>query len=174
MTIPLLAKLASQEFEDSVGPLVIPSVLRKVLQGHALVRQIADAFQTGTVTEQNLRDFIDTALGQLRRGEPLPCDLALASIAVAIERSPSSFATEFITGLAELGILEMQQSVLMAKECLKHRRPAPETMTKSFQVSPPAPPSEPVVVTVVDQGERHNPPRTFYALPVASDAHAAP
>ncbi len=172
MTTPLLAKLTSEAFEESVGPLLPPSVANRPAEERT-VRQVAAAFRTGTVTDQNISDFVAAELAQLRRGEPLPHDLALAATAVAVESSPSPFAADFITELARLEILELQQSVLVAKECLKHHRPVTRNENRFFQVAPPPPPSEPVVGTVVDQGERRRPRQTFFARQVPADAHAA-
>jgi hypothetical protein len=170
LIIPVLAKLTSQDFEEAVGSLVPASVLRRVLHGNVSVRAVSEAFQIGTATEQNLRDFIRAELGALRRGEPLPHDLALAALAVALEGSRSSFATEFITGLAGLDIVELQMSVLMARECLKHRRSVPLNEARSFLISAPDPSRDPVAKEVVDHGEKRTPPRTF----IASETHASP
>ncbi|MGA3122614.1 MAG: hypothetical protein ABSF69_17755 [Polyangiaceae bacterium] len=172
--IPLLSELTSQEFEDAVGPLLPPAVLRMVLLKNLLVNKIADAFQTGTVTKQNLRDFIRSEVAELRRGEPLSHDLALAALAVALEGSPSSFASEFISGLATLDIVEMQQSVFMAKECMKNRRAAPRTEGRSFQISPPPPLGDPLVETRVNYGDKRQPAGTFGYAHQPACAHASP
>jgi hypothetical protein len=139
------------------------------------VQELTVAFRVGTLTEQNLRDFIKTELHHLRRGEPLRHDVAIAALAVALESSPSAFASEFVTGLAALEIVEMQQSVLMAKECAKHRKAAPCTVRKTFEVEVAPTTSEPrAIVPLVDEGRRFRPPNTFEKHSDLNDAHATP
>jgi hypothetical protein len=176
MTTSLLDELTRDEFELAVGALVPPSSLRLVLQRNRLVQRIADAVRRGMLTEQNLRDFVSSRLAELRHGVPFEHDVAIAALGVALEGSPSQFAAEFLSELAGLAIAEMQQSILMARECLRHRRATPRSFEKSFSLSSPLPlrgdkPDRVIIVT--DRESRQHTSDTFLEPASMSDADGA-
>jgi hypothetical protein len=171
----LLDELATEEFIRAVGVLgVPPPAMRLVLQRSPYVIRLAERFRTGTVTEENILSFVSQRQGELRRGTPFAYDLALAGIAAALEGSSSLFAGEFIADLAGLNLIEMQQSIQVARECMKHRRASPCTVQKRIEIASDVPTAVPqVVVERVDVGRRFLPPNTFGGMRTPSNADAA-
>ena len=58
MTTELLDRLASEEFQRSVGQLVPPQALRVILGRNRDVKAVAEALATGTLTEENVETFV--------------------------------------------------------------------------------------------------------------------
>ena len=67
--------------------------------------------------------------------------LALATIAVVLERRTTDFADEYLCHLARLKLAEMPLSIRVARECLKHRaRSLTRNQIKTDQYKNPADP----------------------------------
>ena len=134
----LLKFLLSDEFSDSVGFILPPAPLRLLLEKSRVVRNIERALRHRELTEAEIRDFAASLSREFKPGEALPGDLALAALAVALERLPADYAEEFIRDLARLRMAEMPTSTRVARECLRQRREFPKNEVRvSRYPSPP-------------------------------------
>src|SRR5271166_2085536 len=116
---PLLEKLLTDDFSDSVGFILPPAPMRLVLLRHKDVTAVKAALRHGELTETMIRDFASALASEFLKGQPLRGDLALAAIAVVLEHWPKDFAEEYLCHLARLELPEMATSLRVARECLK-------------------------------------------------------
>lgn len=130
MNSPLLNRLVSDEFTDSVGFVLPPGPLRRMLQLSADVRSLAAALRFGQVTKEDVREFVERLLRDFRPGELFRHDVALAAVAVALEHWSSSFAEDYLLDLARVERPEFRASFRVARECLKARAAFPRTQVK--------------------------------------------
>lgn len=145
MTSSLLERLKSDEFNLSVGFLHTPAAVRRSLLKSHHVRLVAAALRYGAITEVMIREFVSSIMVGFSRGRRLPNDLALAALAVVLERRPTDFAKEYLYDLARLEIAEMRTSISVARECLKILCSVPKHQAKSFTFpSRDRPPSRPM------------------------------
>ena len=131
MSAGVLDRLASEEFALAAGFLSTPSSLRQSLRHAKEVHEIHDALKQGAIDDDTLREFVSRLMQDFRRGERFPHQLALAALAVAVERRPTDFAEEFLHDLARLQIAELSTAIRMARECLKHRTSVAATTAKT-------------------------------------------
>jgi hypothetical protein len=82
---------------------------------------VQDALQTGELSDPLLRGFVSSLLTAFRKGEVFQHDMAVAAIAVALERETTPFAEEYLRDLARLQAAEMSMSIRVARECLNQR-----------------------------------------------------
>ena len=129
----LLGQLISDLFVVSVGTVLTPQTLRRFLLRSEEVRGIREALRQGAITEETLRGFIASLLADFRVGRRFEHELALAALAVVVERRPTDFAEEFLLDLAKLKLAEMPLCIRVARGCLKHRVTVAENTRKTFQ-----------------------------------------
>lgn len=134
MSVSVLDRLASDEFVLSVGFLSTPSSLRRLLQRAKEVAEIRESLKQEAITDDTLRRFVSRLLEDFRRGERFVHELALAALAVAVERRPTDFADEYLHDLARLQIAELSMAIRVARESLKHRIRVAETSSKLFRM----------------------------------------
>ena len=127
----LLLRLTTDEFADSIGFILPPASLRRVLQHSADVRRLGAALRYGQVTGKDIREFVGQLLREFRPGELFHHDIALAALAVAMEHLSSSFAEEYLIDLARLQRPEFRASFRIARVCLKARYEFPKTLMKT-------------------------------------------
>lgn len=127
---PTLHTLLSEEFDDSVGFILLPAAFQSVLRRSQVVRKITNAIRHGEITDQMLRSFVSELTGELVKGEALRGDIALAALAVSVETMQTPFAEEYLTTLAKLRVPEMSTSVRVARECLKRRASLPRNQVR--------------------------------------------
>jgi hypothetical protein len=168
----ILRNISSYEFVRSVGLVLSGKLVRRVLQRHEEVQTLARALDIGTVTTQNVEDFVRNEVGLIQRGVPLESDLAIAALAVALESSPSVFARRFITDLASLNIMEMRVSISVARECLRAMERYAATFAKDFRGTD-LPPADLQIETIV-LGEHHERPRGTTVRKIWVEDHASP
>ncbi len=130
----VLDQLTSDEFALSVGLLPTPSSLRRLLNRTKEVAEIRESLKQEAITDDTLRRFVSSLLQDFRRGERFVHELALAALAVAVERRPTDFAEEYLHDLARLQLGEISMAIRVARECLKHRIRVAETSSKRFRM----------------------------------------
>lgn len=121
MNTELLERLKTEDFAVSVGFLVPPLALRARLQAAQEVQNAISALAQGNLTEDAIRAFVSTLMGDLHPGQRFAHDLAVAALAVVLESSPTDFARATLQELADLQLAEMTTSIRVARECLKHQ-----------------------------------------------------
>jgi hypothetical protein len=119
--IELLEALASEAFEVEVGHTLPPAALRARLGSLAEVKEVAIALQARRISEKTIREFLADLMAEFSPQRRFPYDVALAALAVVLERRPTAFADEFLYDLARLSRAEMPVSTRVARECLKQR-----------------------------------------------------
>jgi len=130
----LLDELFSDSFVMSLAVLSTPRALRRQLLRTNEVREIREALWQGAITEETLREFVSSLLVGLHVGERFKHELALAALAVLLERRPTEFAEEFLLDLAKLKLAEMPLCIRVARECLKHRMTITQNKAKDFRL----------------------------------------
>jgi hypothetical protein len=135
MRAEILRALQSEEFTASVGFLLPTPALHQVLSRSPLVRDITKALAAGELTEDAIREFVESLMSDLQQGQHLPHDLALAALAVSLEHHPGPFAEEFLHSLSQLKLAEMSVSIRIANECRRHRLEI-RNQTTSPEVAP--------------------------------------
>ena len=131
MNSTLLRQLATDEFADSIGFVLPPVPLRRVLQQSPEVRRLGAALRYGQVTGEAVRAFVDQLLSEYRPGELFRYDLTLAALAVAMEHWTNSVAEEYLIDLARIRRPEFRASFRVARESLKARYALPRTQLKT-------------------------------------------
>ena len=128
---PLLLRLTTEDFADSIGFVLPPAPLRRVLQHSTDIRRLETALRYGEITEKDVREFVNQCLLDFRRGELFRHDISLAGLAVAMEHWKSSFAEEYLIDLARVRRPEFRSSFRIARECLKARFAFPRTQIRN-------------------------------------------
>lgn len=129
---PILEHLKSPEFYDAVGLVQTAAPLRRILRRLPAVNRVRMAVRFGVITESTLHDFVTSLVNEYREGYRLDGDLAIAALAVILERRPTAFAENFLAELAGLNLVEINTSSNIARECLKYRRAIPTQQNRSF------------------------------------------
>jgi hypothetical protein len=143
----LLNQLTSDLFNLSAGFLSTPTATHRYLARCAEVRELREGLRQGAITEETIREFVSSLMSSFHVGQRFEHEMALAALAVALERRPTDFAEEFLLDLAKLKLAEMSLCIRVARECLKQRmtmtqntgkffRPWPQNRTRFSQVAP--------------------------------------
>jgi hypothetical protein len=131
----LLAALGSAQFYATVGPFSSPRALRRFLSRRDEVKTVRAALANGWISEETFRFFVDQLMGDFRRGEQFPHEIALAAIAVVLESRRTRFAEDYLLDLARLNrFQEMQLAPELAGILLKERLSEPRTTTKRYSL----------------------------------------
>lgn len=112
----VLENLLSEDYAIRVGFILPPGAMRLVLQRHSEQTAVTAAIRRGELTEVELREFVARCLAQFKPGALLPGDLALATLAVSLERIQTKYAEEFLTTLGKLHLQEMPLSSRITRE----------------------------------------------------------
>jgi hypothetical protein len=128
----LLDELTSDSFVLSVGFLSTPGTLRRFLLRSREVREVREALRQGAIDEDVIRAFVSRLLTGFRVGVRFEHEMALAALAVVLERRTTDFAEEFLLDLAKLRLAEMPLCIRVARECLKHRVTIAQNKAKIF------------------------------------------
>jgi hypothetical protein len=131
----LLDELFSDSFAASAGGFSVPGVLRRFLLRTSAVRGIREAIRQGVVDEGMIREFAERLLASFRVGVRFEHEVALAALAVVLERRATDFAEEFLLDLAKLRLAEMPLCIRVARECLKNRASIAQNKTRVFVLS---------------------------------------
>jgi hypothetical protein len=128
---PSLEKLLSTQFDDAVGVILPTRALRLQLQ--PLVKEVEKAIRWKEIDEPQFREFVGQLAESAIASEPKPADLALAALAVAVERIPFEFTEEFLCDLASLRLPQLSISARMARECLTEYYQLPSNEFRAFR-----------------------------------------
>jgi len=121
MGIDVLERLESDELAVEVGFVDTPEVLRKALLRTKQVSAVREALRQEAITDDSVRRFVNSLLRDLRVGERFAHELAIAALAVALERWSTKFADEFLYDLSRLRLAEMSICIRVARQCSKNR-----------------------------------------------------
>ena len=83
--------VSSQRLSEFALVIDNPKVLRNTLVASLEVMDFVQELQSGSITEHDIRSFVEDTWSDFRRGEHLDADLTLAAIAVALERFPKAW-----------------------------------------------------------------------------------
>jgi hypothetical protein len=128
----LLDELISESFVVSVGFLSTPGTLRRFLLRSREVREIREALLQGAIDDETIRKFVSGLLAGFRVGARFEHEIALAALAVVLERRATDFADEFLLDLAKLKLAEMPLCIRVARECLKEKVTRSQNKTRVF------------------------------------------
>lgn len=134
MSASLLEELAAEEFAIRLAFLSTPSALRACLRKTPEVNEVIQALGQGVITEEGIRAFVSVLLEDLRVGERLPHEIAIAALAVALETRPTNFAEEFLRDLSSLRLAEMGLAIRVANECRKRRVSIAQHTSRDFDL----------------------------------------
>lgn len=121
MTSPLLEALQNEDLQARAGVITGPVALQQLLAGRKEVRNLAEAFPSGVVDADALREFVSALLKDLQKGRHFPHDLTLAALAVAVEGWSVPFSEEYLRGLAGLKCAELPYAPRIARQVLSQR-----------------------------------------------------
>lgn len=131
MNSPLLEQLRTDDFSDSIGFILPPGPLRRVLLRSPEVRASGAALREGVLTAAEIREFVNQLLRDYRQGELFQYDLTLAALGVALEHWSHPFAEEYLHDLARIRRPEFPASPRIARECLQARYAFPRTQIRT-------------------------------------------
>jgi hypothetical protein len=117
-----LDELFSNDFDLRYGFLDVAGPLRTALSRSGEIADIRFALARETLSEDQVRVFVEGLLRGLKVGHRLEHDTALCAIAVALETVPGRFADEFLDGLAAVRATELGRPARVARESIKERR----------------------------------------------------
>ena len=131
-----LEYLKSEEFLIAIGFIPPPKALRILLSKTKACSAIKDSYRQGEITSDDIRDFVSQCMRDYKTGKTFPHQIALATIAVALESSYDSFSEEFLCDLSKLSLSELSISISVATICLSKRCNFISTKAKTFKVIP--------------------------------------
>lgn len=129
----LLNQLTSDSFVLSAGIIATPEALRHFLLRSKEVHEVRNALRQGAITEETIRELVSSLMKDFRVGTRFEHELALAALAVVLERWATDFAEEFLLDLAKLKLAEMPLGIRVARECLKYMAMMAHNTSRDFQ-----------------------------------------
>jgi len=128
----LLSHLTTDSFVLAAGFLSTPAAIHRHLALSAEVHEIRKGLRQGAITEETIREFVSSLMSLFHVGQRFEHEMALAALAVALERRPTDFAEEFLFDLAKLKLAEMPLCIRVARECLQQRMTMMQNTSKVF------------------------------------------
>lgn len=113
---PKLDSLTTDEFALRLGAISNPRAIHRRLQRCEEVHRVRTALANCEISEQSIWQFSAELLRQYVPGELFPHEMALAATAVVLETRATTFASEFIGGLARLELAELPIAIRVARE----------------------------------------------------------
>ena len=131
----VLQNLVSDEFIASAGVVTSARSLRRHLTKSTFVDDLRSALRGGSISENDVREFVHSLMGSFERSVRFPFELALAALAIVLETRKTEFAEEFLLDLARLNISEMEFAPTVARESLRvwSRLPWYEEKSRQFR-----------------------------------------
>ena len=124
----------SQFLEDSALLGTTESFLR-FLSTNQTSRHLADRLRSGSLTEADLRLFVEDTLREFKPGHRFYGDKLLGLVAYLLRRRSSPFATGFLDDLSALRSREMPFGPRVARAVLNQRRTSvPATMSRKQEI----------------------------------------
>lgn len=126
--------LFSSEF-DSLGFIAgNDESLFAALNEHPAVNKLREALGSGSVSENEIRQFAEQLMQEFRPGELFTHDLILAALAIVLSRNWNTpFAEEFILDLAKLKNPELRRSIAIARLSAKNVVECTDTISRTYQ-----------------------------------------
>jgi len=122
-----LENLLTEEFTESIGFYSTSKGLYRALCRNQFVDELAEAIQTGEVSQNEIRSFVSRISNSFTRGSRFPHESCLAAICVAMEDMPNSFSEEFLIDLARVNVTELPYSSKLAAICAGNLFRLPKT-----------------------------------------------
>ncbi len=129
----LLDELTSESFILSAGFLSAPRALRRFLLQAKEIRDLRETLRRGAIGDDTIRGFVSSLMAGFRVGCRFEHELALAALAVVLEKRPTRFAEEFLHDLAKLRLAEMPLAIRIARECLSQRTTMTRNKRRNFR-----------------------------------------
>jgi hypothetical protein len=131
----LLQRIKSNEFVFSLGYNLPSKAMRKILLRTQECAEFRERYWSGALTENMLRRYVQDLMSNMKIGERFPFDIALALIAVGLERFSTEFAHEYLSDLAGLKLAELPVSIGVAKVCLAEHSKLAGNVYRTFSIS---------------------------------------
>jgi len=135
----VLVPLLSTKFDASLPATSNPKALRLALLRHETVGAIAASLSAGSLSEHDLRQFIEGLVLGYKRGQRLPNLMALAALAVVLEPRRTRFSDEYLGNLGRIVLPEFRDAADVARECLSHRQRALVVTARNYRLSDAVP-----------------------------------
>ncbi len=126
----VLEKIKTEEFVIDLGYQLPAKPMHKLLSGCPETLKIREGYQNGSISEVEIRDFVQGLLKEFKFDEKFYYDLTLATIAVALEKCYTNFADEYLYDLSKLELTELKIASDIAKDCLMEKEKLPLTIYK--------------------------------------------
>lgn len=97
------------------------TILKNSLNHSEEIFEIREAFLSGSIIDDDIKEFVEYSMANLKLGERIPEDLALAVLSIVLEPYVTEFAEEYIHDLSRLKLSEMPLSIAIAKLSYKIR-----------------------------------------------------
>jgi hypothetical protein len=133
----LFERLTSDEFAISAGSISTPEALRRFLLRSKEVREIRESLRQGAITEETVREFVSSLMRAFHVGQRFVHEMALAALAVALERRPTDFAEEFLHDLSRLKLAELCLCLRVARVCIQERSSVASHSNRTFALGSP-------------------------------------
>jgi len=117
ITLNVLEKIKSEDFYLKL-PDFPSKAMRVVFLKLAEHDELTEELNQGVLTDDSLRNFVNSLLQEFRVGERFLYDYTLAFLAVCLERRNSPFAEEYLKDLVALHLAEISLAPQVAKESL--------------------------------------------------------
>jgi len=130
-TNELLERISSVDFETGLVAST-PRVLRQMLLRCPEVRALREAYDAGSLSDEEIRRFVDDLLRQGAACERFPYQTTLAGIAVMLEPRFTLFADEYLNDLARIRNDRFSTASRVARECIAVRQRATGTDVRQF------------------------------------------
>lgn len=130
----LFERLTSDSFALSAGFISTPEALRRFLLRSQEVHDIRMALRQGAITEDTIREFVSSLMATFYAGRRFEHEMALAALAVALERRPTDFAEEFLHDLSRLKPAELCLCLRVARVCIRERSSVASHSDRKFEL----------------------------------------
>ena len=126
-----LVELVLLDFEASVVT-SSASGLRALLRKSPQLHRLRAAHRSGAVTDDNIRQFVDSLFGEFATFESFPHQVALAALAVLFENRHSPLAEEYLIDLSRVRTARLRMAASVARICLRNWSSLPKVKVKTF------------------------------------------
>ncbi len=130
-TSELLERITSFDFEMALVAST-PKVLRRMLVRCPEIRALQDVYDAGSLSDEEIRWFVDDLLRQGAGCERFPFQTALAAVAVMLEPRFTPLADEYLYDLSRIRSDRFLIAARVARECLNTRAMRIGTEVRQF------------------------------------------
>ena len=127
-----LLQLVSLDFEASVVT-SSASGLRALLRRSFQLRELRADHRSGAVTDDNIRQFVDSLFSEFATFESFPHQVALATFAVLFEVRHSPLAEDYLIDLSRVRTARLRMASSVARICLRNRSLLPNVEARTFE-----------------------------------------